>query len=315
VGAAAALSYDLRPMSLSVRNLSKRYGPLEAVSGVSFDVAAGEVFGLLGPNGAGKTTTIECLTGLVRPDAGHVEIGGVDVLRHPRRARARLGVALQSTGLQDKITAREALAAFGALYAKPAPAGELLERFGLAEKADARVETLSGGQRQRLALAIAFLNDPQVLVLDEPTAGLDVHSRRELHEHVRRMQADGRAVLIATHDMDEAEQLCSRLAVMDAGRIVARGAPRDLIAGVGGTSDVVARVDRTVPASVLSEVLGARDGRAEGQVLRFSSDHLGASLASLFTVLSSHGAAVVSLHAGRPRLEDVILHLTGRGAP
>ena len=225
--------------ALTVNTLSRRHGAVGAVDGISFAIAAGEVFGLLGPNGAGKTTTIECLLGLVRPDAGSIAICGVDARAQPRAARARTGAVLQVTGLPDKITPREALDVFGAFYPSPLNTTVLLERFGLREKQDAAYESLSGGQKQRLALALAFVGDPQLLVLDEPTAGLDPQMRRELHDHIRAMKAAGRAVLLATHDMDEAQALCDRIAVIAAGRIVATGTPAELIAGSGASLEDV----------------------------------------------------------------------------
>ena len=217
-------------IKVSVRSLSKTYGATRAVDDISFSIAAGEVFGLLGPNGAGKTTTVDCLLGLVTPDRGELAICGLDVRRRPAAAKAKIGAALQSTGLQDKITAREALSLFAALYGVRPDIPALIERFGLATKSDAAFDTLSGGQKQRLALALAFVNDPEVIVLDEPTASLDPQMRRELQQHIRGMRGEGKAVLLTTHDMDEAAQLCDRIGVISAGRIVAEGTPAALIA-------------------------------------------------------------------------------------
>jgi len=214
--------------AIAVEGLTRRYGAVVAADGISFDVQAGEIFGLLGPNGAGKTTTLECILGLGRPDAGRVAVCGFS---DPRDARARIGAVLQATGLQDKITPREALELFRSFYPAPVAADALIDRFGLREKQNAAYDTLSGGQKQRLALALAFVGDPAVFVLDEPTAGLDPQMRREVQDHICAMKAAGRAVLLATHDMDEAERLCDRLAVIAGGRIVATGTPKDLIAG------------------------------------------------------------------------------------
>ena len=225
--------------ALTVSGLSRRYGAVQAADGISFEIAAGEVFGLLGPNGAGKTTTIECVLGLVRPDAGGVQVCGIDALAQPQAARAKMGAVLQATGLPDKITPREALDVFGVFYPVPLKTDALLDRFGLREKQGAAYDTLSGGQKQRLALALAYVGDPQLLVLDEPAAGLDVQMRRELHDHIREMKVAGRAVLLTTHDMDEAAQLCDRIAVIATGRIVAMGTPTDLIGGSGGTLEEV----------------------------------------------------------------------------
>jgi len=217
--------------TIVVEGLTRRYGAVTAADGISFAVGAGEIFGLLGPNGAGKTTTLECILGLGRPDAGRVAVCGFS---DPRDARARIGAVLQATGLQDKITPREALELFRSFYPAPVAADALIDRFGLREKQNAAYDTLSGGQKQRLALALAFVGDPAVFVLDEPTAGLDPQMRREVQDHICAMKAAGRAVLLATHDMDEAERLCDRLAVIAGGRIVATGTPKDLIAGSQG---------------------------------------------------------------------------------
>jgi ABC-2 type transport system ATP-binding protein len=221
---------------LEVRGLAKRFGAVTAVADVSLVVGAGEVLGLLGANGAGKTATVDCILGLLTPDAGTVTICGLA----PRDARAKFGAVLQATSLPAKITPREALGAFSQLSSPPRrESGFLLERFGLTEKADACYDTLSGGQQQRLALALAFIGDPRLLVLDEPTAGLDTRARRSLHDDIRAARAEGRAVLLTTHDMAEAQALCDRIAVVNAGRIVATGTPAEL--AVGGTlEDVIA---------------------------------------------------------------------------
>jgi ABC-2 type transport system ATP-binding protein len=226
---------------LSIQGLIKRYGALEAVRGISLRVAAGEIVGLLGANGAGKTTTLECILGLRRPDAGTIGVCGIDALKYPRRARARIGAVLQQTGLQDKITPREAIVQFVRLHGRRSDTnGEaLLARFGLSLKADAYWETLSGGQKQRLSLALAFAGDPAVLLLDEAAAGLDVEMRRALHDDMRAMRAEGRAILIATHDMNEAMDLCDRIAVLHQGSIVAKGTPQAVIGSHASLEEAV----------------------------------------------------------------------------
>ncbi len=230
--------------AIAVEGLSHRYGGVQAVDGISFQVAPGEIFGLLGPNGAGKTTALESILGLTVPDEGRIEICGIDARADLRGARARTGAVLQATGLPDKITPREALDLFAAFNAAPLKADGLLARFGLMEKADAAFDTLSGGQKQRLALALAFVGDPQLLVLDEPTTGLDPQMRRDVQDHIRVLKDNGRAVLLATHDMEEAERLCDRVAVIAGGRIVATGAPQELMAG-GTLEDVILRLTRS----------------------------------------------------------------------
>ena len=213
-----------------VQDLRKQYGAVTAVDSVSFEVASGEIFGLIGPNGAGKTTTVECLIGLRDPDAGAIEICGIDARRRPRDVKQKIGAALQTTALQDKITPREALALFGGFYGRRAEPQRLLERFAIVDKADAAFDTLSGGQRQRLALALAFVNEPEIVFLDEPTTGLDPQARRELHGDITKMKQDGHTVLLTTHYLDEAEALCDRIAIVDRGRVIATGSPRDLMA-------------------------------------------------------------------------------------
>jgi len=228
---------------LAVRDLRHRFGAVKAVNGISVEIAAGEIFGLLGPNGAGKTTTLESILGLIAPDEGRIEIAGLDARSDPRGARAKTGAVLQATGLQDKITPREALDLFTAFHATPHKTEALLTRFGLTEKADAAFETLSGGQKQRLALALAFVGDPQLLLLDEPTAGLDPRMRREVQDQILAMKDGGRAILLATHDMDEAARLCDRVAVIARGKIVASASPSQLMAEHGGSlEDVILRL-------------------------------------------------------------------------
>ena len=230
------------PNLIAVEKLSRRHGTVQAIDGVSFAVAAGEIFGLLGPNGAGKTTTLECILGLTRPDGGRVEICGIDARIASRQAREKIGAVLQATGLQDKITPREALNLFATFYPSAIASTILLERFGLMEKADASYETLSGGQKQRLALALAFVGDPQALLLDEPTTGLDPQMRRDVQDHIGSLKADGRAVLLSTHDMDEASRLCDRIAVIARGHIVAIGAPHELIGSGESLEDAILRL-------------------------------------------------------------------------
>ena len=213
---------------LRVTGLARRFGAVAAVRDVSFDVAGGEVFGLLGPNGAGKTSVVECILGLTRADGGTITIGGDAA--GSIAARAMTGAVLQATGLQDKITPREALATYANLsFPRKRESSFLLDRFGLTEKADAYYETLSGGQKQRLALALAFLGDPRLLVLDEPTTGLDVAARATLHADIRAARGEGRAILLTTHDMAEARELCDRVAVMAQGAIVKAGAAGDVL--------------------------------------------------------------------------------------
>jgi ABC-2 type transport system ATP-binding protein len=254
-----------------VRNLRKRYGSVEAAHDVTFDIADGEIFGLLGPNGAGKTTTVECLIGLREPDGGDVHICGIDARRQPAAMKEKIGAALQTTSLQAKITPREALTLFAGFYRAAAAPTDLLTRFGLTDKADAAFDTLSGGQRQRLALALAFVNNPELVVLDEPTAGLDPASRRELHSEIVQMKRDGHTVLLTTHYLEEAEQLCDRIAIIHHGRIVAIGTPQELMAGSSAPTAVSINTTRPIDAATMDELrrwfetrgIGVSDIRAQ----------------------------------------------------
>jgi ABC-2 type transport system ATP-binding protein len=296
-----------------VRDLRKSYERVEAVRGVSFTVAPGEIFGLLGPNGAGKTTTVECLIGLREPDGGELEVCGLDARKHPQEVKQKIGVALQSTSLQDKITPREALGLFGSFYRDRAAPAELLERFALGEKADARFETLSGGQRQRLALALAFVNRPQLVFLDEPTTGLDPQSRRELHAAITQMKHDGCTVLFTTHYLDEAEQLCDRVAIIDRGRIVASGAPRELIAQSKGVQTIALVTSRPIAPATIDELPGVgpmTDAKFEGTTAHFPTTHATATIAALMRVLETAGTELLDLHVRKASLEDVFLQLT-----
>lgn len=296
-----------------VRDLYKRYGAVEAVRGASFEVGEGEIFGLLGPNGAGKTTTLECLIGLREADAGELLVCGIDARREPREARQRIGVALQSTALQDKITPREALRMFGAFYRERAEPAVLLERFALGEKADAAFDTLSGGQRQRLALALAFVNRPQLVLLDEPTTGLDPQARRELHAEILRMKRDGHTVLLTTHYLDEAEELCDRIAIIDGGRVVATGRPRELIAQSSALQSVAVTTAPVVDAAVWARLPGVREVQTapgDGGAVIFRTDRPAETLAGIATVVAERRVELVELTVKKATLEEVFVGLT-----
>src|SRR5258707_10453408 len=230
-----------------VRGLRKQFPNVLAVAGVDLTVAAGEVFGLLGPNGAGKTRTLKMIEGLTQPDAGEISIRGLNWNENASEIRSLIGVQLQATSLYNKITPREALDLFGGYYPKRRGTDELLRLVQLEDKANAYHITLSGGQAQRLALALALVNDPEVVFLDEPTAGLDPQGRRSLWEVVRAMKGEGRTVVLTTHYMDEAESLCDRLAILDHGAILRSGTPAELIASLGIPSVVELTFDVADP--------------------------------------------------------------------
>jgi len=298
-----------------VHNLVKRYGPVEAVRGVGFDVHAGEIFGLLGPNGAGKTTTVECVIGLRRPDQGTIEIDGIDALAQPDRTKQRIGAQLQATALQDKITPREALRLFGSFYDRRADVRSLIDRFALSEKADAPFESLSGGQRQRLALALAFVNDPAVLFLDEPTSGLDPQSRRELHESIRQMRAEGRAILLTTHYIAEAHDLCDRIAIIDRGRIVATGSPAELISASKAQPVIVVHISGALEPARLSALPAVREVAQDNGAWRIKTADVSRTIIELVKLLEAGGNDLLDVSIQRPSLEDVFIELTGGPPP
>jgi ABC-2 type transport system ATP-binding protein len=288
---------------LEISGLEKHYGAVVALRGVDLALHSGEIVGLLGPNGAGKTTTIEAIAGLVAPDAGTILFDGAPL---DRALRGRIGLALQATQLQDKITPAEALALFATLYAVAPRTDGLLARFGLGEVAHRRCHRLSGGQRQRLALALAFVADPALVLLDEPTAGLDVESRAVLHRLIRDNAVQGCAVLMATHDMAEAEALCDRLILIDRGAVVAQGRPADLVGGAARGAMVCGTSDRPLDAAALPglAVSGtAFDGRTGDPE---------ATLAALLGAARAQGVRILSLHVGPPTLEQVIRAMTAR---
>src|SRR6266699_5474737 len=230
-----------------VRGLRKSYGTIEAVKGIDFEVRAGEVFGLLGPNGAGKTTTVEILEGLRPRSGGDVTVLGIDPGAQSKQLKDRIGVCLQSTNLPEKIKVREAINLFRDFYTQTVDGDALLKRLSLWEKRDALYGTLSGGQKQRLALALALLNDPQMLFLDEPSAGLDPQARLEIHELVADLRREQRSILLTTHYIEEAEKLCDRVAIIDEGRIIAIGAPHEIQARTLGHSVIEIRCEQPLP--------------------------------------------------------------------
>jgi ABC-2 type transport system ATP-binding protein len=299
------------PAKVIVRDLHKSYGGAHAVRGVDFEIRDGEIFGLLGPNGAGKTTTVECIVGLREPDGGEIEVCGIDARRRPREVKERIGAALQTSALQPHITPREALALFGSFYRSSIAPERLLHRFALEEKADSRFETLSGGQRQRLALALAFVNDPELVFLDEPTVGLDPQARRELHGEILRMKREGYTVLLTTHYMEEAEQLCDRIAVIDQGRVIATGTPRGLIARSTAAPSVLVVTERPLAGELLAEFPGVQELECDGVVARFRTSDVRGCVAALMALLDAQRVELHELHVHRATLEDVFIELTG----
>ncbi len=298
------------PASLLVRDLTKRYGAVEAVRGVSFAVAPGEIYGLLGPNGAGKTSIIEIILGLRSPDSGSITLNGVDALAHPAKTRREIGAQLQFASLQDKLTPQEALQCFAAFYENAAPVEELLEQFSLTNKAAASFDSLSGGQKQRLFLALAMVNRPKLLVLDEPTAGLDPKSRRELHELIKRLKADGRSVLVCTHDLDEAHLLCDRVGILHEGRLVASGSPEELIAGSAAKTRLTFRTRQPLDAADVGALAEVLDQYVHDNGWCVSTTDANRTISALVQKLAADGNEMLDLQIQRPSLEDVFLELT-----
>jgi ABC-2 type transport system ATP-binding protein len=293
-----------------VHDLHKRYGEVHAAQGVSFQIQDGEIFGLLGPNGSGKTTTLECVIGLRQPDAGDIEVCGLDARRRPHAVKQKIGAVLQTIALQDKITPREALSLFASFYRDAAAPARLLERFALGDKADAPFDTLSGGQRQRLAVALAFVNNPELIFLDEPTTGLDPQSRRELHGEIARMKQDGRTVLLTTHYIEEAEQLCDRIAIIDRGRIIASGPPRSLIAESTAMQSVVLTTAPSVDQALLASVPGVEDLVCDDLKVRFRTATISGTIAGLMRLIDEQGVELTELQVRKATLEDVFIALT-----
>lgn len=300
------------PDQIIVRGLRKQFPKVLAVAGVDLTVARGEVFGLLGPNGAGKTTTLEMIEGLTQPDAGEISIGGLNWKQNAHEIRSRIGVQLQATSLYNKITPREALDLFGGYYPKRRGTDELLRLVQLEDKAGACHVTLSGGQAQRLALALALVNDPQVVFLDEPTAGLDPQGRRSLWEIVRAMRDEGRTVVLTTHYMDEAEALCDRLAILDHGTILRSGTPPELIASLGIPSVVELTFPGVAPDSgAFASRLGS-PVEARGDIWEIPTTDPKTSLPRILSAIESEQVDYQQVHVRRATLEDVFLQLTGR---
>ena len=297
---------------LQVENLVKRYGDLEAVSGVSFSVEEGEVFGLLGPNGAGKTSTIEILEGLRVADGGRVSVCGLDPLRNAAELKHEIGAALQSTSLPDKLRVGEALHLFASFYRRKRDPEELLKRFGLEEKRNAFYQHLSGGQKQRLALAMALVNDPKVLFLDEPTAGLDPQVRREIYDIIEELKREKKTIVLTTHYIEEAEKLCDRVAIVDHGKVIATGTPRALKQTSANTTRVEVRLAKTVSDGKLKSLDGVVDAREVGGAYVLHCQRTAPAIVALVKHLEAEGNELISLEIATPSLEDIFIELTGR---
>jgi ABC-2 type transport system ATP-binding protein len=297
---------------IAVADLRRHYGEVKAVDGVTFDVGRGEIFGLLGPNGAGKTTTIEILEGLNRPDDGDVRVLGIDVRREPGRLKERIGVQLQSAALYPDLTVSELIDLFASFYGRRRPTNELVAELGLDERSVALTKELSGGQRQRLSIALALVNDPELIFLDEPTTGLDPQGRRALWEHIERLRGEGRTVLLTTHYMEEAEQLCDRVAIMDHGKILEIGTVSELIGRHFKERTVRFESRPELTEDRLASVHGVRRVTQEGAETILYTTDVPRTIGALLELGEQLRIDGLDLAVRRPTLEDVFLELTGR---
>ena len=305
---------SLQTVALSCLGVVKRYGSVIAVNGLDLQVHRGECFGLLGPNGAGKTTTIEILEGLLRPDSGEVAVLGQRWDRDATALRARLGIQLQETQLAEKLTVAETLRVFRSFYPSGPTVEALLDTVELGSKRDAWVSKLSGGQKQRLSVACALAGDPELLFLDEPTTGLDPQSRRQLWAVLERFREKGGTILITTHYMDEAHTLCDRVGIMDQGRLIALGTPRELVASLGAEHVVEFAIGdaAVLEDQWLAALPGVRDVRRDQAHLHLSTSELHRTIPALLDLLRERDASLSQLGTHSATLEDVFVTLTGR---
>lgn len=300
-------------VSVSVQGLVQRYGKVTAVDGLDLDVREGECFGLLGPNGAGKTTTIEVIVGLLSPSSGEVRVLGRTWGEDDAALRSRIGVALQETRFADRLTVREVVELFRSFYPKGRDPLVVIREVGLEEKGAAWTSKLSGGQRQRLALACALVGDPELLVLDEPTTGLDPQARLRMGETIRSYRDRGRTVLLTTHYMEEAQRQCDRVAVIDRGKVIALGSPTELVRSLGGDLVVeLALSEGEVSESELRGVPGVRGIRRSNGAFHITAEESHITVPALLDRLRERGAAPAQMTIRHATLEDVYVSLTGK---
>ena len=297
---------------IDAQNLSAVYGSLTALHDVNLAVEKGEIFGLLGPNGAGKTTLLACVEGLHKPKGGQVYVGGLNVRSDPAATKRQLGIQLQKTALLDDLTVAELVEVYAALYEvylSPEQINSLLKRFDLVEKRSTLARRLSGGQQQRLALAVAIANDPQVVLLDEPTAALDPHARRAVWDIIRQLHDEGRTIVLTTHAMEEAEALCGRIAIIDRGQIIACDTPGALIANLQLNSMLKATVE--LPLDQVRALPNVSNARYTGQHLEMETAKPEVTLTALHELAARSGRSIRDVMLRQPNLEDVFLKLTG----
>ena len=297
---------------VEVKGLTKRYGDVMAANKVSFDIEKGEIFGLLGPNGAGKTTTVELIEGLRKPDSGFIKVCGIDTSDRIDKVKELIGVQLQTTTLYDKIRIGEAIDLFGGYYQKSLPTAQILDGVSLSDKRDSFVEALSGGQRQRLALALALVNDPEILFLDEPTTGLDPQARRNVWDIVERLRERGKTIILTTHYMEEAERLCDRIGIMNQGKIIALDAPRDLIANQNLESAIELITSNGVGTEFFHKLPNVSNITQDGDRFILHTKEASRILTELIRLSEGNGLNLEAISVRRATLEDVFLELTGK---
>ena len=298
---------------ISVESLNKRFGDLVAVDDISFSVRRGEVFGILGPNGAGKTTTLECIEGLQEPSSGRISVLGTEIARDPNTVKERIGVQLQASAYFDYLTLTEILELFGRFYSRRVPPAELLSTVGLEDKANTTVGKLSGGQQQRFTIAATLVNDPEIVFLDEPTAGLDPQARRNLWDFVQSINSQGRTIVLTTHYMEEAEFLCDRVAIMDQGRIVTLDTPTNLVRSLPVPYEVRASTLNEFSSNGLADldcVTEVLDDQNQG--FRLRSSDAASTMPALMDWVAKNDIKLTHLEVTPANLEDVFLSLTGR---
>ena len=297
---------------IEVNNLEKKYGDVNAVNGVSFSVEQGEVFGILGPNGAGKTTTVEIIEGLRKPNAGSIKVCNIDALKEPQRIKELIGVQLQATSLYDNIRVKEALDLFGSYYQKSIPSEQIMEEVSLTEKKHSQVSKLSGGQKQRLSVGLALVNDPEVIFLDEPTTGLDPQARHNIWSIVENLRERGKTVVMTTHYMEEAEQLCHRLAIIDRGKIIAMDTPDNLI----NKADLSTLIEFSISKELdgLAKNIPGICKVNNGSARKYSVQTKAVSmiLKDLTNLCYDNHIELENISVRQATLEDVFLSMTGR---
>ena len=300
--------------ALVIHELRKSFADVVAVNGLNLEVKRGECFGLLGPNGAGKTTTIEICEGLISPDAGTVQVLGYSWRDHADELRQRIGIQLQETQFPEKLTVEEVISLFRSFFCQGLTVEQAITMVQLDEKRKSRVGGLSGGQKQRLAMACALIGDPELLFLDEPTTGLDPQARRNLWDLISQLRVAGRTIILTTHYMDEAERLCDRVAVMDYGRIIALGAPSELIISIGGEQIVEFAIGASAPldAAMLTRIQGVKSHRVHAGLHQLFVSELHTAVPQIFESLAAQGLALTDFRTHSATLEDVFVSLTGR---